>query len=192
MGLGEIRAFLLGPSVERLEEFERRTAAEFAERQRVLHHVKRIMEEELVYPVSSRQVPERRYTSRSRRVFVADLVPFICSAFGELGARFGQDGDGAPFVIYHGAVNADSDGPIEVAVPSPDGDRRLPAGEVAYTVIGGDQCAFPEILGAYEAVYQWASANGREVTGPPREIYLAGPASGSGDVERLEIALPIR
>lgn len=152
------------------------------------------MEEELVHEVSTKTVTEQPYVSRSKRLYVTDLVPFICSTFQELGAVTGREP--APFVIYHGPVNADEDGPVEVCVPAADGDHRLPAGEVhrlpagevAFTVIDGDQCAFPEILGAYEAVYRWASSNGREPAGSPREIYL----SADGEPERLEIALPLR
>lgn len=186
MGLDEIRAFLLAPSVQRLDDFAQREAAEFAQRQRVLHHLRRIMEEELVYDVSTRTVAGQPYVSRSARVYVRDLEPFICSTFRELGAAF-EPGTAPPFVIYHGPVNADEDGPVEVCVPAADGPQRLPAGEVAYTSISGDQCAFPQILGAYEAVYGWAASNGREPAGPPREIYLGG----DGEVERLEIALPL-
>jgi effector-binding domain-containing protein len=72
-------------------------------------------------------------------------------------------------------------------VPSADGDKALPAGEVAFTEISGEQCQFPQILGAYEAVYRWTKENGRETSGPAREIYLRGP----GADEQLEIAVPL-
>ena len=69
-----------------------------------------------------------------------------------------------------------------------EGEKRLPAGEVAFTEISGSQCEFPEILGAYESVYRWAKEHGRAPDGPPREIYLSGPE----DDLRMEIALPLR
>jgi effector-binding domain-containing protein len=78
-------------------------------------------------------------------------------------------------------------GPVEVCVPSGDGDSRLPTGEVAFTEISGEQCQFPQILGAYEAVYRWAKENGRAASGSAREIYLRGP----GSEERLQIAVPL-
>jgi effector-binding domain-containing protein len=85
-------------------------------------------------------------------------------------------------------VNAEEDGPVEVCVPKTEGQDHLPAGEVAFTEISGSQCEFPEILGAYEAVYRWAKENGHEPNGPPREIYVSAP-----DAElRMEIALPLR
>ena len=81
-------------------------------------------------------------------------------------------------------MTEESDGPVEVGVPRTDGDRELPAGEVAYTTVSGTQCDFPEILGAYDAVARWVQENKRELACPPREIYLNGP----GEPMRFEIA----
>ena len=184
MPLAEIRAFLREPSIELLEEYERRVADEFAERRRVLRYVKRILKEEPMYDVLTRQVSEQPYVGRTKRVLVADLEPFIISTFEELGEAEG----GHPFVLYHGAVNTEEDGPVEVCVPQGDGDKRLPAEEVAFTEIAGEQCSFPQILGAYEAVYRWAKEHGREPGGPPREIYL----NGFGEELHMQIALPLR
>jgi DNA-binding transcriptional MerR regulator len=184
MPLAEIRAFLRDPSVVRLEEYELRVAEEFAERRRVLRYVKRVLEEEPMYDVLTKQVDEQPYVSRSKRVLVPELPSYITETFAELGTAEG----GPPFVLYHGAVNNEEDGPVEVCVPKAQGDKRLPAGEVAFVEISGSQCEFPEILGAYEAVYRWAKQNGREPDGPSREIYLRVP----GADEQLEIALPLR
>jgi DNA-binding transcriptional MerR regulator len=188
MALAEIRAFLRDPTIERVEEYERRTADEFAERRRVLRYVKRILKEEPMYDVLTKRVPEQAYVSRSKRVYVRDLEPFITSTFSELGAAWGKEP--APFVLYHGPVNAEEDGPVEVCVPKADGDARLPEGEVAFTRISGSQCSFPEILGAYESVYRWAKEHGREPDGPPREIYFCDLEEN--EELRMEIALPLR
>jgi hypothetical protein len=75
-----------------------------------------------------------------------------------------------------------------VCLPTASGNNRLPAGEVAYTVATGDQCEFPEILGAHEAVARWAKEHGRELDGPPREIN----DFDDGEPPRMEIAWPIR
>ena len=185
MPLADIRSFLREPSVERLEAYEREVADEFADRRRVLRYVKRILKEEPMYDVITTQADEQPYVSRTKQVLVPELEPFIVRTFRELGL----DPDGAPgFVLYHGPVNTEEDGPVEVCVPNPDGDKRLPAGEIAFTEIRGEQCQFPQILGAYEAVYRWAKENGREASGPAREIYLSGP----GAEEQLQIAVPLR
>lgn len=185
MSLGEIREFLRDPSIERLEEYERRVADEFAERRRVLRYVKRYLREEPMYDVITKHVDEQPYRSKSARVYVRDLERFICDTFQDLGYDTAVT---PPFVLYHGPVNQDEDGPVEVCVPRADGDKRLPAGEVAFTQISGRQCVFPEILGAYDAVYRWAKDNGREPDGSPREVYF----NKIGEEERMEIALPLR
>jgi DNA-binding transcriptional MerR regulator len=184
MPLAEIRSFLRDPSVERIEEYERDVADEFADRRQALRYIKRILKEESMYDVVTKRVGEQPYVSRTKHVLVPELEPFIEQTFQELG----HDTAGQPgFVLYHGPVNADQNGPVEVCVPADEGDKRLPAGEIAFTEIAGEQCQFPQILGAYEAVYRWAKENGRKASGPAREIYLRGP----GADEQLQIAVPL-
>ncbi|HMI29393.1 MAG TPA: MerR family transcriptional regulator [Gaiellaceae bacterium] len=184
MPLVEIRSFLRDPTVERLEAFEHDVTDEFAERRRVLRYVKRVLKEETMYDVLTKRVDEQPYVSRKKRVRVPELIAFISEGFDALGDAEG----GRPFVLYHGAVNTEEDGPVEVCIPKAVGEKRLPAGEVAFTEISGSQCDFPEILGAYEAVFRWAKEHGREVDGPAREIYL----NGAGEELQMEIAVPLR
>ena len=183
--LAEVRAFLRQPTVAWLDEYERRTVAEFAERRRVLRYAKRVLKEEPMYDVVTKRVEEQPYVSRAKRVYVNGLDRFITDTFAELDSAHAA---APPFVLYHGPVNHEEDGPVEVCVPNADGERRLPAGEVAFTAISGAQCDFPEILGAYESVYRWAKEHGREAAGPPREIYL----NATDEPLRMEIALPLR
>jgi DNA-binding transcriptional MerR regulator len=185
VSLAEIRAFLREPTAAWLDEYEQRTVAEFAERRRVLRYVKRVLREEPMYDVVTKQVEEQPYVSREKRVYVRDLERFISETFTELGHA---DAAAPPFVLYHGPVNHEEDGPVEACVPRPDGQKSLPSGEVAFTAVSGRQCDFPEILGAYEAVYRWAKDHGREPAGPPREIYF----SQIGEPLQMEIALPLR
>ena len=184
MPLAEIRSFLREPSVDRLETYERAVADEFTERRQVLRYVKRILKEEPMYDVLTRQVDEQPYVSRTNHVLVPGLEPFIVDTFSELGR---DDAREPGFVLYHGAVNNDEDGPVEVCVPNPGGHKQLPSGEIAFTEISGEQCQFPQILGAYDAVYRWVKQHGREAAGPAREIYLRGP----GGNEQLQIAVPL-
>jgi DNA-binding transcriptional MerR regulator len=184
MPLAEIRAFVRDPSVERLADYERRVVDELAERRRALRFVDQILKEETMYEVLTKRVEEQRFVSRSGHVRVPELEEYIRSTFDELGEAAG----GPPFVLYHGAVNTVEDGPVEVCLPREGGDKRLAAGEVAFTEISGSQCDFPAILGAYEAVYRWAKEQGREADGPPREVY----PNGFAEPLRMEIALPLR
>lgn len=187
MPLVEIRRFLDDPSVSRIDEYEAELAGELAERRRVLDYVRRFIEEEDMFEVQVKQVPEVPYVSRSKRVRVAELEPFIVDTIKELWEA--NEPVGHAFTLYHGEVNEEADGPVEVCVPVTEAEKRLPATEVAYAVAIGSQCRFPEIIGAYDAVAGWAKQSGRELAGPPREIYLSDREAG--EEPRMEIAWPI-
>jgi DNA-binding transcriptional MerR regulator len=188
MPLAEIRAFLAAPSEGVLFEYERGLADELVERRRILRYLRQRLKEETMFEVQTKQVQTQTYVSRSKRVLIAELEPFIVDTIRQLSAAHAAT-DHA-FSVYHGEVNQEDDGPVEVCVPTATGDKQIPAGEVAFTFATGAQCTFPEIIGAYDAVAKWATDNGRELAGPPREIYRYDP--DRGEQERVEIAWPIR
>ncbi len=188
MPLAEIRSFLSDRSEARLDEYELALGAELAERREVLGYVRRLVREVPMFEVRTKQVENQRYVSRSARVRVAQLEPFIVSTISEL--MNGPAATDHAFTLFHGEVNEEADGPVEVCVPTASGDKHLAAGEVAFTVATGAQCNFPEIIGAYDAVACWAKEHGRELAGPPRQIYRFDP--GRGEEPRMEIAWPIR
>jgi len=169
MPLAEIRCVVDDPAAVRVDEYEALLEGELAQRRRILDYVRLILREEPMFDVSTKQVDEQRYVSRSARMRVDGLPTFIEGTINELCTEHGLDGP--PFALFHGPVNETDDGPVEVCVPTASGDKRLAGGEVAYTVASGPTCAFPEIIGAYDAVAGWAKANGRDLVGPPREIY---------------------
>ncbi|GGK97983.1 MerR family transcriptional regulator [Deinococcus radiotolerans] len=148
-------------------------------------------------PVQTRFQPEQSVAALTRHVFVADLPGAIQSGMQALidlvNAQGGMFG-GAPFVIYHGDVNADSDGPIEICVPyrgplTPGGDVTLrvePAHHEAFLALTREQFEFPAILVAYDATCAAAAAHGT-CTLRPREVYAydwdgAAPGDPVGDV----------
>lgn len=182
MSLADIRAFLAAPSAVTLEEYERGLADELVERRRILRYLRRRLKEETMFDVQTKQVDAQSYVSRTKRTRVPDLELFIVGTIKELLAA--NEANGNAFAVYHGAVNEQDDGPVEVGLPTAAGDKELPGGEIAYTNVTGDLCQFPEILGAYDAIARWAQENGREFAGPPREIYR--------DERDWEVAWPIR
>ena len=105
----------------------------------------------------------------------------------------------APFVVYHGEVNHDSDGPAEVCVPVDPARaaaltvpaREEPAHREAYLRITKAQVAFPQILSAFDSVSRWLTANGHTPTLPPREVYFADWDAAGPDDEVCDIAFPI-
>jgi len=60
-----------------------------------------------------------------------------------------------------------------------------------YTRITVAQAEFPQILSAYEAVERWVQQNGKEVLGPPREVYFGDFAHVAPNDEGCDIAFPI-
>ena len=186
MPLAEIRRVLDDPVPVRIDEYESSLADELEERLRILAYVRRLLKEEQMFEVQVKQVPEQPYESVTRRVRVDELERFVVATIDELTAA--HEPAGNAFTVYHGEVNEEDDGPVEVGVPVASAAKTLPACEVAYTVAVGEQTIFPEIIGAYDAVAAWAKANGRELAGPPREIYLA---ETSGGRPHMEIAWPI-
>jgi DNA-binding transcriptional MerR regulator len=88
---------------------------------------------------------------------------------------------GPAFGLFHGPINQEDDGPVEVCVPTlqelvAEGEiasRVLSGGQFAYVVICGDECEFPALLKGYDAVYDWIDRNGYEAEGSPREMWRA-------------------
>lgn len=103
---------------------------------------------------------------------------------------------GAPLGIYHGAINEEEDGPIEVCWPvtgtfRPSGQvalRELAGGTAVVVNAYGEQCMFPAILGAYDAAYDWMQTHGHEMSDPPREIWFTAP----GDDAHMQIVWPYK
>jgi len=107
----------------------------------------------------------------------------IGAGFGELvGALAGQgmSASGAPLVVYHTIIDADTGGDIEICLPvdaavTAVGDvygRDLEGGTMATTVHNGP---YQDIGSAYQALMAWIPEHGHEIAGPPREIYLNDP-----------------
>lgn len=85
------------------------------------------------------------------------------------------------WVLFHGFVTPDSAAPIEICVPftgavEPAGAMAIrlePAHREVFTTLGRDDCYYPHILHAYDAVEDHRSKAGLPAIGPPREIYFA-------------------
>ena len=193
MSLAEIGRFLADPRPDVLDAHRARLEAEHADRLEVLDFVRATTEEEPMFEVTVKQTPEQRYVSRTREhVPQEEVEDFVISTLRELAAA--HEPADAPFTVYHGlGPNGETEAeptisPVEVCLPTLVGDRTLPAAEVASTVARGEQCRYPQIVAAYDAVWEWAKERGRDLAGPPREIYRSGP-----NEERVfEITWPLR
>lgn len=156
---------------------------------------------ETMYEIQTREVPEQKVATIQRNINVKDLSLFIEEAFNELYGHIRASGlemKGFPLVIYHGEVNEDSDGPVEVCVPfegslEPAGRIRVrlePTHLEAFTRISKAQVKFPGILGAYDAVSQWLRDQGKRMSDSAREVYFVRWDTIGPDDPACDIAFP--
>lgn len=193
-------------AVDILTAYWREVEARTGVGRRIVAYLEEILRggEAMDFMVKTRTVPGTQALSMLEKVYVRDLPAFIDRAIHALYRQAGAQARrtiGHPTVIYHGEVNEDSSGPVEVCLPveggtgdTEEGMRLIefPAGTEAYTTITGAQCRFPEILRAYDAVHAWITRNGRTPAGPPREIYFSDREQPEGDEPFCDIAWPIR
>lgn len=150
------------------------------------------------FAVKERDAPEAVVVSESRAVDLPALRSMISGAITRLSARCAAHGGaaGGPMIMFHGEVNEDSDGPVEVCIPVRTGSsatRYEPAHREAYVTVTKAQWEWPRILSAYDALDDWIQQHGRTCTGPPREIYHTGfnPAATAPTDNVCDVAFPI-
>jgi DNA-binding transcriptional MerR regulator len=155
-----------------------------------------------MYEVRTRLVPEQQVLSIKANVLQPQLLPFLMkwmSGVAEVLDAAGVKHQTHTFVVYHGQVSEDSDGPVEVCmafegtVSPPDGlqVRIEPARQELYATISKAQCEFPRILEAYDAVQRYGIAHGMEMTTPPREVYFVDVNAVGPDDPFVDIAWPM-
>jgi DNA-binding transcriptional MerR regulator len=191
-------------AVAEIGRFWAETEASVEVKRRLVAYLERHLEGrgEPMYEVMQREMPAQRVLSRQRALTVEHLPAFIEQAYRQLTEHARSSGAsvaGSLFVIYHGEVNQDSDGPVEVCLPVEGavepteeiGLRIEPAHREAFVTITRQQTDFPGILDAYAAVDRWVKHNGRTPAGSPREVYFADEAQVDPDDPFCDVAFPI-
>ncbi|HEX3922609.1 MAG TPA: MerR family transcriptional regulator [Streptosporangiaceae bacterium] len=150
--------------------------------------------EPVMYEVTIRDMPERHVLCALRHAHTAEHM----AATKDLMARLGpvakpQPGDPvtAPFVVYHGEVSEDSDGPVEYCwpVPAEKADelaaqfadltlRTEPAHEEAFVDVGQVALGQTNLEPVIEGLVAWISARERQASGGLRQILMFNPPSG--------------
>jgi DNA-binding transcriptional MerR regulator len=167
-------------------------------------------EKTAMYEVAVRDMPARSLLSVIRRVHQDELVPMGRELFIHRLRRGGvpriEGVAGAPFMIYHGEVSGDSDGPVEWCWPVPDDQADSIAarfGDLTLRTEPAHQeaCVRPEkpaqwVSGtqaelAIEALAAWASHQQRQPSGGIRLVLIPNPASAGAGPDS-EFALPLR
>lgn len=156
--------------------------------------------------IAERDVPQRTLLSEHGHVGPGELPEFIGSAIGRLMTLNESTGapQGVALAIYHGRVDEDSDGPVEVAVqvdpaawaerqPETSGVRlRIePAHRERFIRLTRAQVVHPHILTAFEAVGADLERDGLAMAAPPREVYFTDFAAAGPDDDVCDVAFPL-
>jgi DNA-binding transcriptional MerR regulator len=198
---------LTGPAppaaTERLDRYLHELERRHTGRRFLISHVRAILREEgpPMFPIQTRHVPAQRVMSIQRRLLAPQTDGFVAEARTAFRRHLDGAGPTGPLtLIFHGIVDYESDGPLEVVLGCPPGTeptdligiRTEPAHDEAFTTITKAQWDFPAILAAYDAV-----ACSPEVSTAPRsalscrEVYVADPAAIGADENVCDIAFPL-
>ncbi|GIF10256.1 MerR family transcriptional regulator [Actinoplanes teichomyceticus] len=159
-------------------------------------------EPERDYPVRAVQRPQRKVATIRTEVDQQGLVPAIGAAQWSIRAHLDRHGarhTPEHWVIYHGLVTPDTEAAIEVCVPysgsaEPGRDIALriePAQSLACATVLRDDCFYPRITAAYQAVHRHLTAAGLVAAGLPRETYLDHWDRLAGDAPFAHVAQPV-
>lgn len=163
----------------------------------LISHLTHQEEVTMTFEIDVKDVVPQQIVSISKHVYIDQLDSHVGGSVNFL-TEFvkKQDGEiiGPPLGIYHGPVNREDNGPVEVCLPvrgkfTATGEvvvRERSGGSLAYVTLKDEQCHFPAILEAYDALHDWITEKGYDITEPPREIWL------SDDDEQIEVAWPFR
>ena len=204
------------PAAEAVTAYWEEVEGEITQRRAIAGYLRRSMEggttaEDPVtgarFAVQLRAVPERALLSAVRHAHAQQLGVTLGALLGRMRqAGPGPSGlDGAPFLVYFGAVSADSDGPVELARPmvclptaqrAADGlgdvqARRDPAHDEAFVRVTKAQIGWPAVLPVLDAIGAETERLGRTVTGPPRQVMIADWRTATADTPICDIALPL-
>lgn len=203
MPLATIRQVLAAlPSSPALAEALMQEYAEMREQQvrqirvQVQQFIQQIQQEQnpMTIEVNVKQIAPQQVLSVTHYIKVNKLDDTIRNSLDTLYGLLKEQKVGAanaPFGIFHGAINEQEDGPIEICLPV-DGQvmgkgdlqvKQLQGGDAACVMMLGAQTDFPAILGAYDAAADWIQKNGYQMAEPPREIWHSGP----GEDAKMEI-----
>ncbi|GAA3205087.1 MerR family transcriptional regulator [Nonomuraea helvata] len=207
----DILAMDAASAAEEIRTYWAGTEAEHAARRELVGHlVDRLHgEKSAMYEVTVRDLPARSLLSVVRRVHQDELVPMGRELFIHRLRRGGvpriEGVAGAPFMIYHGEVSGDSDGPVEWCWPVPDDQAdaiaaRFPDLTLRTEPAHQEACVHPETPAqwvggtqaelAIEALAAWASQRQRQPSGGIRLRLIPNPESrGTGPDSELALAL---
>ena len=201
--LATIRLVLAAlPSSSAQAEALLRDYAEMRERQleqirsQVQQFIQQIQQEQnpMSFEVNIKSIAPQQVLSTTHHIKVNKLEETIRKSKDAMYAMLKEqkvEASAPPFGIFHGAINEQEDGPLEICLPV-NGQvkgrddiqvKPLEGGDAACVMTLGAQTDFPTILGAYDAAADWIQKNGHDMAAPPREIWY----SNKPGEEKMEI-----
>lgn len=186
-------------ALARLDEYWHQVERRVAEGRRIKAFLHRSLggTEFGMFHIEVKDVPEQTVLGRRRVVAIPELVDHIYTSLNQLREEAASSAltvSGPGLTLYYSKVDDETDGEVQVCLPvqgTAEADLSrldvktsvdlLPGGTLAYTVASGpEQTEYPAILGAYDAIADWAGGHARVLSGPPREI--------AHDSHRIEVA----
>jgi DNA-binding transcriptional MerR regulator len=152
------------------------------------------------YEVRRREVPATKVASIRRETDQQGLADTIRELQWTLRDRLtGGTVTAEHWVIYHGFVTPDSEAMIEVCVPFTGPAEPVdamvirvePAHTELYATVTRDDCFYPRIMVAYDALSRHVATEGLVLTGPVREVYLAHWDAIAGTDPFVHVAQPV-
>ncbi|MCW3820334.1 MerR family transcriptional regulator [Micromonospora sp. DR5-3] len=193
------------PAVGKVESYWRDAETKHAARRPLVSHLLELLGDQglpmAAYEVHHRDVPTQKVIFVQRHV-TADRLPRVLPEttqllFDHLTAAGGTL-SGPVFVAYHGLVTEDSNGPVEVCVPTRDpvqpdglvGVRIERAHRQAYMSLTKAQATYPTILRAYDAIGHWLREHDQVLSASAREVYQPNWADAADDEYCVDVAFP--
>ncbi len=138
------------------------------------------------FEIQVKDMAAQTVVSHNAKVKIDDLQTHIRSTLDLLRSHILAGGakiTGDPICMYHGPVNEEANGPIEIcwsyngSLEATDqiGLRSLPAHKLAYHHADADHSHFPNILQVWTAVIDWAKENGYDTMPQGLECYEIWP-----------------
>ncbi len=182
-------------------EVEQHLADEEARLKRIAARLRQIEQEDKMsdYDVVLKTVAPMLIASRTVTIPTNDQVPaYIDPAYGMVSQHIQEHGakaTGPCLAIWHQAAEvhanevAEAVIPIDRTIPSSDDVKvyELPATQVASVVHHG---AFENFVQEHTTLLKWIEANGYQIVGPYREIYIQHDRSNMND-SATEIQYPV-
>lgn len=132
--------------------------------------------------IQHRTVPAQTVISELRHLTAPDLPAWSHEATRRLTAiACAHEAETGPvFILFHGDLSEEGDGPLELCVPvDPDRlrgvdvpMRTLPPRQEAYVALRQAEMTYPGIVAVHDAVEAWIDASGGVLDGPAREVYF--------------------